>query len=77
MKTKVKPSAGSSGKTEKQVGKFYTINGKRWKYLGQDAKGQEKFEASPVKKSPMKEVKTQSNTNYKSTRSKKGKPKKY
>lgn len=66
----------SSGKTEKTKGKYYTIDGRRWRYLGSDEKGQEKFEESPVKKSKMGKAKKKPSTNYKSTGSKKGKPKK-
>ena len=55
-------------------GKTYThSDGKRYKYLGKGEDGNNNWQGSLVKKSKMKKVKTQSNTNYKSTGSKKGK----
>jgi hypothetical protein len=70
---KAKSTGGSSDYVK---GKLYKKDGKTWRYLGVDSGGQHKWEGYEVKVPDMKKVKTQSNTDYKSTGSRKGKVKK-
>lgn len=65
---------GKNDNKTPKVGTVKTIDGKRMRFIGLDSKGAQNWEGIAPKPKARK-VKTQSNTNYKSTRSKAGKPK--
>lgn len=66
--------SGSGDSLEK--GKIYGSGKNRWRFLGYDENGQEKYEGVKTNLTKMRRSKKKPKTNYKSTRSKKGKPKK-